>query len=404
MTNRFICVAVAVIVASIELVVSAGDGVGPDAAADVGKLPLLQLDQLQYLGAFRVPAGKHGLSGFDYGGTALAYCSAHNSLFLVGHDHQQAIAEISIPEPKKVKIGDLNTAGLLQSFVRIHETIPNFTLEGNVKIGGLMVVGDKLAGTLYEYYDGNANAQDSHFMLSSLQLDKAKVDGLFRVGKLGGGVVGGYMTPVPEEWQQSLGAPYLTGLAGIAIISRSSSGPAAFGFDPAAFGKNPARAVPYVYYPLNKPLANSATQNPLFNTTTEIRGVVFPAQTRSILFFGSHGTGPWCYGTPEECKDTDRGGKGPHAPPYVFQIWAYDANDFAAAARAKRAPSSLRPYAVWPLELPYPDRSKNIGGVAFNPDSRTVYVSQLNVDSLIQYDARPVIHVFKLLPPVTQSR
>ena len=82
-------------------------------------------------------------------------------------------------------------------------------------VGGLQVVGGRLIGGVYEYYDGELNGVDSHFTLSSLNLASANVQGLFQVGNLGGGYVGGYMAPIPAEWQAALGAPYLTGQAAL---------------------------------------------------------------------------------------------------------------------------------------------------------------------------------------------
>ena len=73
---------------------------------------------------------------------------------------------------------------------------------------------------------------NSHFVLSSLNLSTASVGGLYQVGTQGAGLVAGYMTPIPSEWQAALGDTYLTGQADIPIISRTSSGPAAFGFNP----------------------------------------------------------------------------------------------------------------------------------------------------------------------------
>jgi len=63
----------------------------------MGAAPLLQQSDLIYQGAFRVPRGTIGSSTLNYGGTGLAYNPARNSLFLVGHDWDQATAEISIP-------------------------------------------------------------------------------------------------------------------------------------------------------------------------------------------------------------------------------------------------------------------------------------------------------------------
>jgi hypothetical protein len=365
-------------------------------AAPINQLLLNQLlhqQDLVYVGAFRLPAGQIGDSSFEYGGTALAFNPARNSLFLVGHDHQQAVAEVSIPAIRVGGIQDLATAKILQPLVTIARRIPKYSLEGNVKIGGLLVVERRLIGTLYEYYDGDANAVDSHFQLASHDLAKANVSGLFQVGGVGGGFVGGYMTPVPADWQAKLGASHLTGQAALAIIGRTSCGPCAMGFEPARLEQSPSEITPYVFYPLRSPLAKEDTQNSLFNTTTEIRGVVFPDGSSCVLFFGSHGIGPYWYGEPKEGGNDDphRPSKGPHAPPYVYQVWAYDAHEFQAVKEGSKQPWEVLPYDVWTFDLPYPDGSNHIGGVAYDAKTGRIYLSQQHVDQ-----TRPVIHVYQV--------
>ena len=381
-------------------------GVSPAAAQhgsgepETGPKPtshLLQQKDLQYRGAFRLPGGQIGESTLEFGGTALAFNPQRKSLFVVGHDWHQAVAEISIPAIRTGPIQKLATAEILQPFVRICKRIPNYTLEGTVKVGGLMVVEDQLIGTLYEYYDGDANAVDSHFKLASHDLAKAEVSGLFQVGRLGGGFVGGYMTPVPAGWRTRLGASYLTGQAALSIIGRTSAGPCAIGFEPAEVGPEPSQIVPYLYYPLKNPLAKEDTQNRFFNTTTEIRGVVFPDRSSSVLFFGSHGTGPWSYGSGEECGDADRPSKGPHAPPYVYQVWAYDANSLVAVKNGQKQPWQIRPYSVWTFDLPYLEGSKHIGGAAYDPATGRIYLSQQLAEQ-----TRPLIHVYEVGLPTVQ--
>lgn len=358
---------------------------------------LLHQADLNYLGAFKVPDGNIGASTFEYGGTALTYNPGNDSLFMVGHDWDQAIAEISIPEVRNGSLSNLSTANVIQPFVNVQSRIPSNDLEGDVKVGGLLVNGNQLIGSLYEFYDANENATDSHFKLSSLNLSTANASGMFEVGNLGGGFVGGYMGTVPAAWQSALGTQYLTGQAGLSIIDRTSAGPAVFGFDPAQLGTNPAPTTNLVYYPLSSPLADEQTQNPLFNTTTEIRGVVFPEGTDTVLFIGSHGTGSWCYATGDICNDPYRPDQGPHAAPYVYQVWAYNANDLLAVKNGQLQPWQVRPYDVWTFDLPYPENSKHIGGVAYDAASGRIYVSQQLAD-----DAKPVIHVFQVAPSDTQ--
>jgi hypothetical protein len=354
---------------------------------------LLHQDDLNYLGAFNVPHGDNGSSTFEYGGTALTFNPARNSLLMVGHDWQQAVAELSIPAIKTGRVNQLATADVLQPLTPILPRIPQNPLDDVVKIGGLMVVGDQLVGTAYEYYDAGVAAIDSHFKLSSLNLRNADVSGLYQVGTFGGGFVGGYMTNVPLQWQDELGTAHLTGQAGLSIISRTSSGPSAFGFDPERLGEPVTPATPLVEYPLAHPLAPQTTQNLLFNTTTEIRGIVFPEGTDSVIFIGSHGTGPYWYGEPyAEGSDPYRPDKGPHAPDYVYQAWAYDVHDLIAVKRGQLQPWQVRPYDTWQFDLPYFEGGKHIGGVAYDAASGRLYVSQ-------QYGngGYPVVHAYQIV-------
>ncbi len=226
-------------------------------------------------------------------------------------------------------------------------------------------------------------------------------------------MVSGFMTEVPPEWRTLLGGPALTGNCCIPIISRTSFGPAAFAFDPAALGRSAAlRAVPLLYYPPAHPTLGAwdASWNPtggvFFGGGTTIRGVVFPRGTRSVLFFGTQGVGTFCYGegtsdksldgkpTPDGttwCYDPDGSSKGTHAYPYVAEVWAYDAADLAAVRRGAKRPWQVRPYATWQLHLPF--ASGQIGGAAYDPTAGVIYVSQQFGNG-----TDPVIHVFKVVP------
>jgi hypothetical protein len=354
---------------------------------------------LQYVGAFRFPEGKIGASLFGYGGTAIAFNPANNSLFVVGHDWDQAIAEVKIPDTvvNSNQLSELPTAKVLQPFVRILPRVPNFSLEGNVKIGGLLVVDEQLIGTAYVFYDAAGKAVKSHFRLDSLNLSSAKVEGLFQVGDLGGGFVGGYMAPVPDEWKDELGARYVTGQAALCIIGRTSSGPAAFGFDPGKLGSAPAPLTPYVYYPLKHPLGPMGEKNPYFNGTTEINGVFFVPGSRSVLFFGSHGTDEIGYGEADTFRDGNRTSKGYHSRngKYQYQVWAYDVLDLLAVKKKTKKPWEIKPYDVWRLTFPIDEGGKHIGGVAFDPTTGRLFVSQRGA-AQTRFDPGPLIHVFKL--------
>ena len=74
------------------------------------------------------------------------------------------------------------------------------------------------------------------------------------------------------------GGTYLTGSVCQNIVSRTSNGPGAFGFDPSTLSTStPTTTIPYVYYPYTSQLGGGGymTTNPLYNGNTQI--------SRSIL-------------------------------------------------------------------------------------------------------------------------
>ena len=220
-------------------------------------LPLIQPTDLQYVGAFRVPA-EYSYGSGELGG-GLAYNPAHDSLYMVGHLQQQKVGEISVPEIRNVNdVSQLARATVLQPVQDISSRVPNWTLptlgSESSRIGDFLVLENELIVSAFEYYDADANTVDSHFRLSSHDLSAATGSGLFQVGDRGGGFVGGYMAEIPVEWQEPLGSKYMTGLSSVPIAARTSAGPAAFGFDPDNFNANPTPATPFVYYPLDTPL------------------------------------------------------------------------------------------------------------------------------------------------------
>jgi hypothetical protein len=355
-----------------------------------------------YIGAFKTPSATSApwdANSVEYSEARLAFNPAKNSLFISGHDWHQRIAEISIPTPKTGALGGLPTATWIQQPANVTWRVPQYTLEDTVKIGG-MIVDDqgRLIVGLYEYYDGDADAVRSHYVVESpANLTTSKIVGLCQVGTLGGGYVGGYMCRVPDELRAQIGKPFLTGMAGIAVTGRASNGPAAFGFDPAALSQQAtADATPLVYYPLSNPLRKEDTQNDYFNTSTQIRGVTIHGD--EVCFWGTHGTGPWSY-TQGGSTDPYRPGDNVHAPPYRYQRWVYKLADLLAVKAGTKKPWEIQPRVEAYTMPSYGDSSKYAGGVAFDPATNRVFVGQRYGDG-----AKPVIHVFQVsgttTPPV----
>jgi hypothetical protein len=384
-------------------------GRAPSRTLARGTEPLVEPKHFVYQGAFRLPAGEINGSTFTYGGTALAFNPVHNSLFLVGHDHHQRVAEVSIPEIfSSTRPRHLETARVLQPLTDATEGTMSRIGPNTAKVGGLLPLGDRLYLTAYLYYDGAGEQKLSHFVSGADLSLQGDVRGPFRVDAAMAGVVSGYMGLVPSAWQDALGGPVLSGNCCLGVIGRTSFGPAAFAINPADIGvKDPIPATPLVYYPASHPtLGPWEGSNQYFNGTTQVTGIVFPTGSRSVLFFGRHGLGTFCYGPGTDsqeraglpadggvdkwCFDPADSNKGTHAYPYRYYVWAYDANDLAAVKARKKQPWDVKPYAVWPFTLPFGETGQ-LQGAAYDPATGRIFVSQAFGDGEL-----PVIHVYVL--------
>ena len=369
--------------------------------------PLIQPSNLVYTGAFRLPEGPTNQTTFEYSGDGLAYNPANNSLFITGHTWYQETAEISIPKfIDSTDINSLTTATILQPLTDALEgrrTSVNPTDPNGQNIGGYLVYNGKLIISVYSYYDGSGTQSASHFVRPLSLSTTGQVTGPFRVGTQYPGFVSGYMSQIPADWQPLLGGPALTGNCCLNIISEQSSGPSVSVFDPSQLTNGTTvTATPLVGYPFSNPLSAWGTQNDLFNGSTQITGVVFPAGTRSVLFFGRQGTGPFCYGigaptSPPpsgECYDPANSSKGDHAYPYVYQVWAYDADDLLKVKQGIEPEYDVKPYAVWTLNLPFSNNTGQqlLSGAAYDPSTNQIFITQDCVDT----SCGPVIDVLQI--------
>jgi hypothetical protein len=395
-------------------------------------LPLVQQGNLVYEGAFRVPQGNFASPNltdwqaeaptFEFGGTSIAFNATNNSLFAVGNDQKQLVAEIRIPAiVNGALVGDLSTADILQPFTDVTDlTMDNAHPGQTLKIGGLLPYGNRLYASVYDFYDANQDQVASHFV-SGLDLSVPNdATGPFQVGGTLGlpgfaGFVDGYFGLVPKAWQAKFGGPVLNGQCCLNIIGRTSWGPSVSTIDPAQIGVAALpQANPLVYYTQTHPYANAwDVQSLTWNGSTIIRGVVMPEGSRSVLFFGRHGLGQFCYGpgvpaddplantpvgdgsTDQYCPDNVDSNKGTHAYPYVYMVWAYDANDLAAVKAGTKNPWDALPYAYWQLPLPFAEVGEAvINGATYDPATQRIFVSQRFGD--LDY---PVIHVFQVRLP-----
>ena len=362
--------------------------------------PLVQQASLQYLGSFAVPGTTLGSTyGFNAAGTgglgtyAMAFNPARKSIFLGGHPYEQRVAELAIP----ASLTDTPTATALQNLIdplegklnSINPTDPNSKV-----IGSALVYNNQLFIGAFSYYDGAATQTRSEFSRPLDLSSQGKVVGPVKIGDRYPGWVDKYAALIPPEWQAAFGGPALAGGTLGAINSLQSWGPSATVFDPAQVnGVTTVAGATLLGYPYGTPLADTATGNQYLSQADFITGMVFPAGTRSVLFFGRHGLGSYCYGTggtAGDCYDPDDGSKGIHSYPYRSQVWAYDANDLVAVKAGQKQSYQVMPYAVWQLDASFQD----VQGVAYDSAAQRLYVSQVYADN-----TKPLIRVYQIVVP-----
>ena len=98
-------------------------------------------------------------------------------------------------------------------------------------VGGMMVYGGDLITSVYDYYDTGSPPQSRAFFVKpDTNLAHQNATGAYDIHTDGGsaGFIDGWMAPIPAGWQAALGGPVASGNCCLAIISRTSLGPAAF--------------------------------------------------------------------------------------------------------------------------------------------------------------------------------
>ncbi len=372
----------------------------------VAATKVINSSDLNYVGAFKVPLDNgDSASTLGYNGAGLAYNPAKNSLFISGHIDYGKVAEISIPTVvNSTNLDSLNRAVQLQGLQDITEGNKNKISAGGaayqngaVNSGGLLVYNNRLIGTDFGFYDANHEAVRSHFSSGLTLSQTGDFQGMYQLyPSPQAGFVAGPMAIIPAEYQAALGGKALTFLrAPSQNPGRSSYGPGAFAFNPddlTGSSSTVINSVPLIYYDMSHQTlgAYDGPTNSYVSIKDEIWGIVFPENTKTVLFFGRHGKGARCYGTGTDCGDPIYADKGDHAYPYVYYVWAYDVDDLIAVKNGTKNPWDLVPR-TWELNVPVGGWNWNISGAAYDSSTQRIYLLTDRGESPL-----PVINVLQL--------
>ncbi len=380
----------------------------------------------EYRGAFRLPQVEYThKSRFAFGGFCLAFREGGDpdgpddgypgSLFTVGHDQHQFVAEISIPKPRYLvdKRGfNLLPAKILQDFSDVSDGFIESESAGTepFKIGGLYVAGDRLHWTLYKFYNVNGTRYDSH-ATSSLNIATPKPEGLWHLGDMHGGAAewhsyknAGYIFDVPPERVDDLGGLNL--ISGLQISTgrqTSSQGPAMYAYKLPARGTasgSSLEALPLIFYPLG---GGEMTGH---NPADHWRGGAWlkVGRKEGIVIVGRKSLGEEYYG-PARQRDCTVD-KGYHGSPYEPHMLFYDVNEVFSVANAKKRPWMVEPYLRWGRDTPggslkeylFDTCHGRVTGLALDRKRQLLYLIQYAaaIVDLADPEKYPVVHVFKL--------
>jgi len=404
----------------------AADDAGSDAedgadAADVEPdavdPALVQFSDFELVGAFRVPADTFGISDMNYSQGPLEVDPDSQTILIIGHTYQQAVAEFQVPElVLSDRLADLNMSpDPVQTFASVIDRVSGGNPQALDRIAGLKLVpgpsGRQLIVHAYEYYDAPAdNTQTTCVLRDPSDLSGSAVDGFFSLQ--GAAHSAGWMSPVPEERQAQLGGPFITGSSsGMPIIGRLSVGPSAFVFDPqdVVDASSPGEAIEAtalldysLEHPLHDDLMNETGENDLWtHLSRAVYGLVVPG-TRSYVTLGhsgGHASTGVCYKCTPIGETADCGGYCSVDPDdYDTFYWFYDVDDLAAVREGTLQPWEVRPYAYGPFTPPFP--TTELGGGAYDPAAGLLYLTLQRADTEQgTYANPPVIVVYRINIP-----
>jgi len=414
-------------------------GAPQEIVAQTSSLPLFQIQDLDYQGAFRIPSGQFGASNSDYSTGSIAYNDNNGSLFLSGHRVFGTVGEFSIPTlVNNNNLNSLNEASVLQNFRQVLDVTSNGNPQNIDEITGMAYIGNKLFINAMEFYDAPANNTHTTLVIEDpSDIENSVVNGYYALD--GAAHTAGWISKVPNEWVTFVGDPYIAGNSSkLSINGRLPIGVTAFGFDPIDINGTPSGTVPtttLLDYSLSTPLHadyntydrpdynvevlngdNSFTghtitdadivvgSNNLWTEESQASyGQIIPG-TRTYMTIGSSGG----HNSGIGYKPTQNNGNvcgGPcayDADDYYNYYWLWDMNDLIAVKNGLLNPYDVRPYDYGEFNAPFqfdeftqtPEFHPIFGGT-YDMDNEILYLAINDGASIDQYAQVPIIAAYK---------
>lgn len=381
--------------------------VGASLQVGAGSAQRLSISDLSFVGAFALPTAKDNVSTLDYSSGVIEVNG--DSLFIVGHDHDDAVAEFAVPGlVDSTDISKLQMARRpRQGFVKVLDRSPAGNPESLDEIVGLEVVGESLVINATEYYDAPADNQLTTLVIeNAADLDGSAV-GSFRSME-GLARAAGWISSIPQPWRAPLGGTHITGYSsGGPIIGRHSVGPSAFAIDLETAVKDDGAIATTELLgfsldkPLNGDLLNETSENKLWTQLSQARfGFVVPG-TSTYLTLGSSGghQSGIGYKISQNNGNVCGGYCSYGADDNYNYYWLWDLDDLVAVKNGSLSPERIKPYESGELNLPFQrgDELIRVGGASFDPVRELLYISLLKANNTLgQYNNPPIIVAYRI--------
>lgn len=371
---------------------------------------LISISDLDYEGAFALPDGVYSESSANWAEGVMEVTGS--SLFFVGHDHDDAIAEFEVPA-----LTLTNTIDQLvyadppkQPFVKVIGKVRSGNTENLDQIVGLEHYKGRLIGNALEYYDAPADNYQTTFVIQdSADISSSSIAGYYSMR--GRARAAGWLSQVPAEWQAGLGCTHISGhSSGGPIIGRHSVGPSAFCLNldsvlPADSKRSLKTAELLGFglnFPLQKDLLNESLQNRLWTHLSQARyGFIVPG-TSTYATFGTSGGHQSGVGYKLDRRNGDECAGYCSVDPadnYNY-YWLWDMRDLLKVRQGSLSASRIKPYESGVFEVPFQtDPVINpIGGASYDEQSGLLYISVLKANNTLGRRSNPpVIIAYKVL-------
>ncbi|MEJ2622613.1 MAG: hypothetical protein P8163_20910, partial [Candidatus Thiodiazotropha sp.] len=392
--------------------------------SNTSSLPRWQWNQIEYAGGFRVMGGKVGEgpnSILAYSPGPFTIDEAKNTIFMVTHDYEQGFGEINIPTlTNSVDPHDFARADtVVQRFQDIYQTERDVTgIEGYFRVTGLLQLNNQLIVNYMNWYDASGRETDTTMIFKDASnLADSQLIGPFQMQ--GKAHAGGWISPIPAEWQAKLGGTHISGLSQGSIISRLSVGPSAFVWTPenellSASEGGPLETITALDYSLQHILHDTSlydqqadgTDNILYNrvdgknhlwTVSSSAGYAFIIPGTSTYLVVGHSAGHESGLGYKITQDNGHlcGGPCPKAADDHYNYyWLYDVNDMVSVVEGKLEPWEVRPYDYGVFDTI--GSNKTLTGAYYDVDDDLLYVALKNGDPIPTYDKPPLFLAYHL--------